>query len=74
MFTGSYVAIVTPVKDGKIDEKVFRKLIQFHLDNGTDGLVPCGSTGEAATMTMDEHKRMIKISVEVCKGKIPVIP
>ena len=74
MFKGSYVAIVTPVKNGKIDEKVFRDLIQFHLDNGTDGLVPCGSTGEAATMTLDEHKRMIKIAVEVCNGKIPVIP
>lgn len=74
MFKGSYVAIVTPVKNGKIDEKVFRDLIQFHLDSGTDGLVPCGSTGEAATMTLDEHKRMIKIAVEVCNGKIPVVP
>jgi 4-hydroxy-tetrahydrodipicolinate synthase len=74
MFKGSYVAVVTPIKGGKIDEKAFRSLVQFHLDNGTDGLVPCGSTGEAATMTMDEHKRVIKIALEVCNGKIPVIP
>ncbi len=74
MFKGSFVAIVTPIKDGKIEEKKFRELIQFHIDSGTDGIVPCGTTGEAATMTMDEHKKMIKIAVEMCKGRIPVVP
>ncbi|MBL7072756.1 MAG: 4-hydroxy-tetrahydrodipicolinate synthase [Candidatus Omnitrophica bacterium] len=73
MFKGSYVAIVTPFNDGDIDEKAFRKLIEFHIDSGTDGLVPCGCTGEAATLTIPEQKRLIKIAVEVCDKRIPVI-
>ena len=73
MFKGSYVALVTPFNDGNIDEKAFRKLIEFHIDKGTDGLVPCGCTGEAATLTISEQKRLIKIAVEVCDKRIPVI-
>ncbi|MFH1847299.1 MAG: 4-hydroxy-tetrahydrodipicolinate synthase [Candidatus Omnitrophota bacterium] len=73
MFKGSYVALVTPLKDGKIDEKTFRELIEFHIDKGTDGLVPCGCTGEAATLTMAEQKRLIKIAVETCDKRIPVV-
>lgn len=73
MFEGSYVAIVTPFSDGGIDEKAFRKLIEFHIDSGTDGLVPCGCTGEAATLTIPEQKRLIKIAVEVCDKRIPVV-
>ncbi|RKY42439.1 MAG: 4-hydroxy-tetrahydrodipicolinate synthase [Candidatus Makaraimicrobium thalassicum] len=73
MFKGSYVALVTPFKDGRIDEKAFRKLIEFHIDNGTDGLLPCGCTGEAATMTMSEQKRLIKITAEISDRRIPVL-
>lgn len=73
MFRGSYVALVTPFTDGKVDEKTFRKLIEFHIDNGTDGLVPCGCTGEAATLTMSEQKRLVKIAVETCDKRIPVV-
>lgn len=73
MFKGSYVALVTPFKDGKVDEKAFKKLIEFHIDNGTDGLVPCGCTGEAATLSMDEQKRLIKIAVETSGDRIPVV-
>ena len=73
MFKGSYVAIATPFSKGEIDEKAFRKLIEFHLNNGTDGLVPCGCTGEAATLKMEEQKRLMKITVEMCRKKIPVV-
>ncbi|MFC1480499.1 4-hydroxy-tetrahydrodipicolinate synthase [Candidatus Omnitrophota bacterium] len=73
MFKGSYVAIVTPFKDGKVDEKAFRELIKFHIDNGTDGLVPCGCTGEAATLAPSEQKRLIKIAVETSDKRIPVV-
>lgn len=73
MFKGSYVALVTPFKDGKIDEKAFRDLIEFHINNGTDGLVPCGCTGEAATLSMAEQKHLIKISVEMSNKRVPVL-
>jgi len=73
MFKGSFVAIATPFKNGEIDEKAYRELIKFHLKNGTDGLVPCGCTGEAATMTMKEQKRLMNIAVETCSGRIPVV-
>lgn len=72
-FTGSFVAIVTPFKDGKIDETAFRKLLQFHLDNGTNGIVPCGTTGESATLTHVEHAQVVHIAVDMCKGRIPVL-
>ncbi len=73
MFKGSFVALVTPFKNGKPDEKTYRKLIEYHIDNGTDGLVPCGCTGEAATLNMEEQKRLIKIAVETCDKRIPVV-
>lgn len=73
MFKGSYVALVTPFKDGKIDEKAFRDLIEFHINNGTDGIVPCGCTGEAATLSMAEQKHLIKISVEMSNKRVPVL-
>lgn len=73
MFKGSYVALVTPFENGKVDEKAFRKLIDFHIDNGTDGLVPCGCTGEAATLDTEEQKRLIKIAVEMSARRIPVV-
>jgi 4-hydroxy-tetrahydrodipicolinate synthase len=73
MFKGSFVALATPFKNGKIDEKAFRKLIEFQIDNGTDGLVPCGCTGEAATLTMAEQKRLIKITVETVGKRVPIV-
>ncbi|MBU1083834.1 MAG: 4-hydroxy-tetrahydrodipicolinate synthase [Candidatus Omnitrophota bacterium] len=73
MFKGSYVALVTPFKDGKVDEKKFRELIEFHIDKGTDGIVPCGCTGEAATMNMTEQKRLMKVAVEMSDKRIPVM-
>ena len=74
MFKGSFVALVTPhLADGSLDEKRFRELIEFQIKNGTHGIVPCGCTGEAATLSYDEQKRMIKITVESVNKRIPVI-
>ena len=73
MFEGSMVAIVTPFKNGQVDEPAFRDLLQFHIDNGTSGIVPCGTTGESATLTHEEHHQVISVAVEVCKDKIPVL-
>ncbi len=73
MFRGSIVAIVTPFTDGKIDEKKLRDLIEFHIQNGTSGIVPCGTTGESATLSFEEHDRVIEITIEQVKKRIPVI-
>ncbi len=73
MFKGSFVALVTPHKDGRVDEKKFRELIEFHLKNGTDGIVPCGCTGEAATLSHDEQKRLMDITVEAVSKRAPVV-
>ncbi len=73
MFEGSFVAIVTPMKDGKVDGDSFRDLLKFHIANGTDGIVPCGTTGESATLTHDEHHEVVSIAVEECKDKLPVL-
>ncbi|MBI4335892.1 MAG: 4-hydroxy-tetrahydrodipicolinate synthase [Candidatus Omnitrophica bacterium] len=74
MFKGSMVAIVTPfTKDDKVDETAFRKLIDFHVQNGTSAIVPCGTTGESATLDYDEHDRVIELTVEYVKGRVPII-
>lgn len=74
MFKGSFVALVTPHRaDGAIDEKKFRELIEFQIENGTHGIVPCGCTGEAATLSHDEQKKMIKICVETVNKRVPVV-
>ncbi|MGB3112200.1 MAG: 4-hydroxy-tetrahydrodipicolinate synthase, partial [Candidatus Omnitrophota bacterium] len=73
MWKGSYVALATPFENGKVDEKKYRKLIEFHINNGTDGLVPCGCTGEAATLTTTEQKHLIKVAVETSDKRVPVI-
>ncbi len=73
MFRGSIVAIVTPFRNGKIDEKKLRDLIEFHIKNGTSGIVPCGTTGESATLSFEEHGRGIEITIEQVKKRIPVI-
>jgi 4-hydroxy-tetrahydrodipicolinate synthase len=73
MFQGTYTAIVTPFRDGKIDEKALRALVREQIAAGVDGLVPCGSTGESATMNHAEHERVIAITVEEAAGKVKVI-
>lgn len=73
MFEGSMVALVTPFKDGKVDEKRLRELVEFHVENGTCALVPCGTTGESATLSMEEHERVIEITIEVARKRILVI-
>ena len=73
MFEGSFVAIVTPFKNGKVDASALRGLIEFHIENGTNGIVPCGTTGESATLNHAEHEEVIRIAVETCKGRIPVL-
>ncbi len=73
MFQGSIVAMITPFRDGKIDEKAFGDLIEFHITNGTDGIVPCGTTGESATLSNDEHNRLVRLTIEAVKGRVPVI-
>ena len=73
MFQGAMVAIVTPFKDGEVDEASLRQLIEFQIANGTDGIVPCGTTGESATLTFKEHERVIEITVEQVNKRVPVI-
>jgi 4-hydroxy-tetrahydrodipicolinate synthase len=73
MFRGTYTAIVTPFKNGQIDEDAFRKLIDFQIDNGVDGIVPVGTTGEAATLDYDEHLRVIEVTVQQAKGRCKII-
>ncbi len=73
MFNGSMVAIVTPFKDGKIDEKALEELIEWHIQEGTHAIVPCGTTGEASTLDYEEHYRVIEITVKVVNKRIPVI-
>jgi len=73
MFKGSIVAIITPFKDGKVDEEVYRELIDFQIENGTSAILPCGTTGESATLDMEEHQRVIKIAVEAVNKRVPVI-
>ncbi len=70
---GAMTAIVTPFKGGKLDEVAFRNLVKRQVEAGIDGLVPCGTTGEAATMDLDEYEKVIGITVEECKGRIPVL-
>ncbi|MBA3668478.1 MAG: 4-hydroxy-tetrahydrodipicolinate synthase [Sphingomonas sp.] len=73
MFFGSIPALVTPFAAGRVDEALFRDFVVWQIDQGSDGLVPCGTTGEAATLTDAEHRRLIEIAVEVARGKVPVI-
>ncbi len=73
MFRGSIVAIVTPFKNGKVDEEKLRELVEFQIENGTDGIVPCGTTGEASTLDYEEHDRVIEIVVEQTRKRVPII-
>ncbi len=73
MFRGAIVAIVTPFKKGKVDEAALRKLVEFQIKNGTDGIVPCGTTGESSTLSHEEHDRVIEIVIEAVNKRVPVI-
>ena len=72
MFKGSNVALVTPFKNNKLDVDTYIKLIHFHIENGTNGLVPAGTTGESPTLSHDEHEKVIELCVQESKGKLPV--
>ena len=73
MLKGSIVALITPFKDDSLDEETYIKLIDYHLKNGTNGIVPGGTTGESPTLSHNEHKKIIEISVKECNSKIPVV-
>ena len=73
MFEGAFTAIVTPFKSGKVDYKSFEKLIEFQIEKGIHGLVPCGTTGESATLTLQEHKEVIEFVIKTVKGRVKVI-
>ena len=73
MFKGSITALVTPMRDGEIDEEAFRGFVEWQIAEGSHGLVPVGTTGESPTLSHDEHKRVVKICIEVARGRVPVI-
>jgi 4-hydroxy-tetrahydrodipicolinate synthase len=73
MFFGSIPALVTPFAAGRVNEAAFRELVEWQIDEGSNALVPCGTTGEAATLSTEEHRRVIEITVEVARGRVPVI-
>ncbi len=73
MFNGALTALITPFRDGAVDEPALRDLVEWQIQSGIDGLVPCGSTGESATLTHAEHERVIKITIEQTRQRVPVI-
>ena len=73
MFKGSYVAIVTPFKNGKVDAASLKWLVDYQIENGTEGLVPCGSTGESATLSHEEHRHVIEVVIKAARGRVPVL-
>ena len=73
MFKGSLTALITPFKDGRIDESAFCRFVEWQIGEGTHGIVPVGTTGESPTLSHDEHKRIVKLAVETAKGRAPVI-
>ncbi len=73
MFHGAIVAIVTPFRNGKLDAPALKKLVEFQIAGGTDGIVPCGTTGESPTLTYEEHERVIDLVIAAAAGRVPVI-
>ncbi len=74
MFRGSMVALITPMRaDGSVDEKAFQELVEWQIAEGTDGLVPVGTTGESPTLSHDEHKRVVEMCIAAARGRVPVI-
>src|SRR5512138_2518246 len=73
MLHGAFTALVTPFADGAFDERAYRALIDFQIDAGINGLVPCGTTGESATLSHDEHRRIMAVCIEQVAGRVPVV-
>ena len=73
MFSGSFTALITPFKDGQVDEESFVKLVEWQIEQGTHGLVPVGTTGESPTLSHDEHKRVVELCIKVTAKRVPVI-
>ncbi|WP_119462517.1 4-hydroxy-tetrahydrodipicolinate synthase [Rhodospirillaceae bacterium SYSU D60014] len=73
MFTGSLTALITPFRDGAVDEDAFQRFVDWQITEGTDGLVPCGTTGESPTLSHDEHMRVVELCIEAASGRVPVI-
>jgi 4-hydroxy-tetrahydrodipicolinate synthase len=73
MFHGAIVAIVTPFRNGRLDASALKKLVEFQIRSGTDGIVPCGTTGESATLSYEEHERVIDLVLDAAGGRVPVI-
>ncbi len=73
MFKGSLVALITPFRDGKVDEKRFQDFVDWQISEGTHGVVPCGTTGESPTLSHAEHKRVVELCIEAAKGRVPVV-
>ncbi|MBL6951455.1 MAG: 4-hydroxy-tetrahydrodipicolinate synthase [Alphaproteobacteria bacterium] len=73
MFKGSIVALITPFRDGLVDEDALRKLVDWHVEQGTHGIVPCGTTGESPTLSHEEHDKVIKIVIDQAAGRLPII-
>src|SRR2546427_1968300 len=73
MFQGSIVALVTPFRNGKVDEAKLHELVQMHVAQGTDGIIPCGTTGESPTLSHDEHRRVVNVVIEAAAGRIQII-
>jgi len=72
-FQGSFVAMVTPFRNGKVDEAKLKELVEFHITHGTDGLIPCGTTGESPSLSHDEHRRVVELVIEASRGRIRVV-
>ncbi len=73
MYRGSLVALITPFRDGRVDEAALKRLIEFQISQGTHGLVPCGTTGESSTLSVEEHERVIALTVEIAAKRVPVV-
>lgn len=73
MFKGSFTALITPFKGGKVDEDAFARLVEWQIKEGTHGLVPCGTTGESPTLSTEEHKRVIALCVDIAKKRVPIV-
>ena len=73
MFKGSYTALITPFRDGQVDEKAFGDFVEWQIKSGVHGLVPCGTTGESPSLTHAEHQRVTELCIEVANGRVPVI-
>src|SRR5271154_5605062 len=73
MFKGIYTALITPFKNGKVDEAAFKAFVEWQIAEGIHGLVPCGTTGESPTLSHDEHNRLVALCVKAAKGRVPVL-